>query len=236
MKSWKEQIYDKYVSTGQSTGSESLKYRKPYIAHVVKNNFPSDRSVRILDLGCGDGAWIHLLSEIGYENTHGVDISSEQIERAKNRGVKNVSKKDAFEHLNQLKNEIDIMLMIDLIEHFDRSTLIDLIKNAYTSMRKNGKIIIHVPNAQGLFGMSVRYGDLTHEISFTPKSVEQLLRPIGFSDVKVYEHKPVPHGLLSLVRRFVWEIGILPFRLLLRAEAPGKYPILSQNMLVTAVK
>ncbi|MFB6216852.1 MAG: class I SAM-dependent methyltransferase, partial [Candidatus Aenigmatarchaeota archaeon] len=103
-------------------------------------------------------------------------------------------------------------------------------------LRGGGKCVIHVPNAQGIFGMRVRYGDLTHERAFTPKSIQQLLRTTGFTNVQVFEDKPVVHGLMSFFRRIVWELTTLIPRLTLLSESPGAESLaLSQNMLVTAM-
>ena len=90
--------------------------------------------------------------------------------------------------------------------------------------------IIH----EGVFGMRVRYGDLTHEQCFTPRSIRQVLAVCGFNDVFCFEDQPVVHGLKSALRFLVWKLFTLPVLLLLLAETGGRGHILSQNMLITA--
>jgi hypothetical protein len=100
----------------------------------------------------------------------------------------------------------------------------------------DGVCVAHVPNAEGLYGLRVRYGDLTHEQAFTPRSAGQLFRTIGFRQVASFEDKPVMHGLTSVVRRLLWEVGTLPHRVLLAAETGEWGARLSQNIVVRAVK
>ena len=72
--------------------------------------------------------------------------------------------------------------------------------------------------------MKIRYGDFTHELAFTPKSASQVFRVAGFREVRCFEDKPRVHGLTSLARRIIWDVGTLPSRLLLAAETgrPGQ--------------
>jgi hypothetical protein len=103
-------------------------------------------------------------------------------------------------------------------------------------LNPGGKFVFHVPNAEGIFGTRIRYSDITHEQSFTLTSAIQLLRAVGFCNISGHEDKPIPHGVKRAVRRLIWEIGTIPFRLLLLAENGTGGAILSQNMLVVAYK
>ncbi len=51
----------------------------------------------------------------------------------------------------------------------------------------------------------VRYADLTHELSFTPESVRQLLAAVGLRPVAMRQHGPLVHGLVSGVRWVAWQ-------------------------------
>ena len=111
-----------------------------------------------------------------------------------------------------------------------------MLDEVYRILRTGGKCIAHVPNACGLYGMQVRYGDLTHEMAFTPQSARQVFSTVGFQYIQCFEDKPVIHGATSILRWLLWNLGTLPSRLLLAAETGGAAFILSQNMLITAVK
>lgn len=46
-----------------------------------------DRSLRVLDAGCGTGLVGDVLSELGYDDLHGVDLSHEMVSRAGERRI-----------------------------------------------------------------------------------------------------------------------------------------------------
>jgi hypothetical protein len=66
--------------------------------------------------------------------------------------------------------------------------------------------------------MRTRYWDITHELSFTPSSITQVLLASGFIDVQILEYGPVVHGIKSALRMVVWQIIRLMLRLYLLAE------------------
>jgi 2-polyprenyl-3-methyl-5-hydroxy-6-metoxy-1,4-benzoquinol methylase len=238
---WKDRLYSAYVSSNQVTDlhlevDEQFASRRPYIQMVIRERFPVDKSIRILDLGCGSGAFLYFLQNAGYQNIQGVDVSTEQVALAARFGI-SVEHDEIAGYLAKLKDEIvDVVLLMDVLEHFCRQELLDLLDGVYRVVRPGGKCIAHVPNASGLYGMQVRYGDLTHELAFTPKSVQQAFATVGFCNIQCYEDQPVVHGFVSGFRSFIWKVGTIPSRLLLSAETGGRSFILSQNMLVTAIK
>jgi hypothetical protein len=59
---------------------------------------------------------------------------------------------------------------------------------------------------------------------------------LRFGKTECFEDKPVVHGIKSLVRRFLWELGSAPVRLLSLAETGGSGVILSQNLLFVALR
>jgi hypothetical protein len=133
-------------------------------------------------------------------------------------------------------DSIDAVLAIDILEHLENGELFEVVDEIFRVLKKGGSCVAHVPNAEGLYGMRVRYADLTHERAFAPKSAQQLFLAIGFTNVECFEERPVVHGLKSLVRRILWTTGTMAHRVLLAAETAGRRFILSQNMIVVANK
>ena len=176
---------------------------------------------------------VYFLKKNGYSNVAGVDISAEQVKMAHDFGIEEVQLGDLETFLKN-ESKLDVVLLMDILEHLTIDQSDRLLRNVFEKMSKGGCVIIHVPNAEGLFGQRVRYGDLTHETCFTPKSMRQLLLPIGFKDIQCIEDRPLVHGLPSAVRRVIWDIGTLFPRLLLAAETGERKCVLSQNMTVVA--
>ncbi|HEX8903434.1 MAG TPA: hypothetical protein VF771_01190, partial [Longimicrobiaceae bacterium] len=67
-----------------------------------------------------------------------------------------------------------------------------------------GRLVLQTPNAASPWGLMIRYGDLTHELAFEPRSLAYALRHAGLRDVEIRECGPYVHGLRSLVRVGVW--------------------------------
>ncbi len=239
--SWKQRLYDAYVSSGQAGNSVSQKAllhaRAPSIRALIARHMPADKSVRIVDLGCGYGPCLHFLKQSGYRNIQGFDGSAEQVELAHRLGIQEIEQQDIHSYLeNAAPESIDVVLLMDVLEHLEMQELFDTLDNVHRILRTGGRVIAHVPNAEGVFGMRIRYGDLTHENAFTPKSAQQLFATIGFTHVSCFEDRPIVHGVVSAIRRAIWELGTLSFRLLLAAETGQTSFVLSQNMLIVADK
>ena len=241
---WKDRLYQYYVSSGQaatakeaSSPASFFRPRAPHLRQVVTRFIPPDRRLKIVDLGCGPGASLYFLKLAGYTNISGVDISLEQIEQAHRLGLTEARQGQIDSFLAGTSPEsIDIVLLFDVLEHLSREELFTTLDEVYRILRTGGRCIVHVPNAEGLYGMRIRYGDLTHELAFTPQALQQLFTTVGFRSVQTFEDKPRVHGILSGIRRAVWAVGTLPHRILLAAETGRTQFILSQNMLAVAKK
>lgn len=239
---WKERLYATYVASGQAyfMGSDpeiAYRPRKHYINQVIAKYLPDNKESNILDLGCGHGAFLYFLAQAGYRNAIGIDTSSEQIDAARQQGIHNVLHGDAFEYLCSLKSEsVDIVMALDLLEHLDKQELLDFTDQIHRVLRTGGICLAHVPNAEGLQGLRIRFGDLTHYLAFTRSSVRQLFQTIGFSGIECFEERPVIHGVASMLRRLIWDFGTLPIRLLFAAETGDAGVILSCNLVVRATK
>jgi SAM-dependent methyltransferase len=238
---WRDRVYEAYVTSGQAqapdTSGSLFATRQPHIESVIRQYLPGNRESIILDLGCGHGAFLYFLRKNGYTRARGVDVSAEQVALAKSLGIEDVVHADLLHFLAKTESStVDFVLLFDIIEHLNRDELFGTLDEIYRVLRTGGRCLIHLPNGEGLFGMAIRYGDLTHEHCLTRISATQLLSTIGFSRVEAHEEKPVVHGLTSLIRRIIWDLGTLGPRLLLAAETGDTRAILSRNLLIVAEK
>lgn len=234
-------MYNRYISSGhvglnkhRQGGLNVGDY--PYAVKLIKKHLPSEKNISIADLACGHGALLFCLKKLGYYNVRGVDTSLEQVNLAHEFGVKEVECQNIMSFLADKESHFDVIFLMDILEHFRISELVDLLDKVSRALKNGGLAIMHVPNAEGIFGMRVRYGDLTHENCFTPQSIRQGLSVCGFRDIECFEDKPVIHGIKSLIRYILWEFLTVPFRLLLAAEIGVVDQVLSQNMMVVARK
>ncbi len=238
MSDWKTRLFESYVSTGQANAPQNAtELDNPYYEKLIARFLPPKKDIAIVDLACGHGRLIHSLKKSGYRNVLGVDISQEQVAVAHRLGLTEVECNSVSQFVLQASEEsFDVAFLMDILEHLEPYETMELLDNLHRIIRKNGILVIHVPNGEGIFGMKVRYGDFTHRGAFTPESIRQILMACGFEVKSCLEDKPVIHGAKSLFRYFIWEILTAPFRLLLTAETGVIKHVLSQNMLVIANK
>jgi len=234
--------YNNYVSTHTSgrkqiTNTSYEDYCKVFNTHFL-HLLPPDRSIKILDIGCGNGTLIYWLSKNGYSNSFGIDISAEQISQGLENGIINIQQADLEEYISDKKEYFDVIFAKDVLEHFSKSELLPLLQKIRCSLKETGSLIIQVPNAESpLFGR-VRYGDMTHEIAFNESSIKQLFRNTGFNQVECFEVNPIFLTVKSWLARFLlWKTTQLMFKLILFAEA-GKpfHRIVTQNIIAKAYK
>lgn len=240
---YRARFYTRYAGLKQRVDvaqvRRDLVLTKPYLRRLIANFFPSDRNCDIVDLGCGSGALLLFLQETGYRNAVGVETSPDQIEFARQLGVRSVIPGDLLSFLRESQDEIfDVVVAIDVIEHFRKDEVLEIMDQTNRVLRPGGKMIVHVPNAEAIFGSRIFWSDFTHEMAFTREGLRQLTCACGFSSVQFSEDTPVVHGFTSLMRRIVWTGLRSIFRLAYIAETgdPGRGLILTQNLLAVAKK
>lgn len=237
----KNNIYGGYISGHLSNIRESFDKNSIERSFVFLNAYfrrflPEDKNIRILELGCGCGDFVLWLNSLGYNRVYGIDISKEQIDLARKLGAKTVEIKDILDYLQETGEPCDLIVMRDVIEHFRKDEIIRILEHTHNLLKDNGKLIIQTVNAESVFGGKYRYSDFTHEISFSWRSMMQILKYSGFKDIDIYETGPVTHDIISIIRFLLWNCIklMLNFYLLVETGRPGK--ILTQNMIVKAVK
>lgn len=237
----RKEFYDSYVSGHTSQmydlSLESMeKRRKVYRSHIGRF-LPADKSAGILDLGSGCGSFLYFLDKEGYRNAKGVDCSKEQVELGRSFGINTLICADITETLKVHNQEYDCITALEVLEHFNREELLNLLNALYNSLKPGGVFVMWSPNAEGPFSGRYRYGDITHEISFTKDSAKQFLTKTGFEEIKVYPVRPLSNNLTGVLRRIVWQFFSLIFTLYLAAET-GTFRghILTQNLIVVARK
>ncbi|MBS1946942.1 MAG: class I SAM-dependent methyltransferase [Bacteroidetes bacterium] len=230
----KEVLYDKYVSSGHSVCQGSKVVQSPYFEFLYRIFFRKRaKDDQILDIGCGSGDFLLYLKSKGFSNIFGVDISSEQIDLARNmNGLSSVIEEDLLKYVqNTAAGSFNAIFAKDILEHLTLEELFDLGGELKRILKQDGIIIGHVPNANGIFGMKVRYGDLTHEQAFNEKSLNQLFRTIGFKKIFVLEDVPRSNSFLkTLLRVIVWKVCTFFIRVLHYIETGEKHIALSSNI------
>lgn len=150
----------------------------------MKKLLPKQKEAYILDFGCGFGQNLLALKKDGYNNIVGVDIEKSVIEFCKSKGldVKDSSNLNEFIKLNQ--NQFDFVIMSHALEHFPKNEIIPTLKKIKSIMKKNGGVLVMVPNAQSNTNCYWAYEDFTHTTLFISGSLYYVLKMAGFNGIE----------------------------------------------------
>ena len=232
----KDRFYQSYTSThithrkGEAA-LEQFRAEFPAWDQHFAPLLPTLKDARILDAGCGRGGLVYWLNQQGYHRAEGIDVSAEQVETARGVGIANVQQADLRSYLDLRSQHYDALILRDVLEHFTRDEIIDVLELCRGALRPGGVVIVQVPNAESPFFGRIRYGDFTHELAFTQSSLAQLFNVVGFEDLRVYPTEPIIRGSRSLARAALWGLVKAFYRVLLFAELGRGQWIFTQGLI-----
>lgn len=209
-KEYRRRVFGAYVRAGfqpEPTNKEEAARRsvRQFSARILPL-LPKDRSARILDLGCGQGRFLRFLLDKGYYNVVGVDVSAEQVKLAhKVADSASVHQGNAFDYLASCE-AADAIVALDLIEHFTKEEVLRFLEMVRERCKPGGVLILQTLNAMSPMGQRLRYQDFTHEVSFDPTGLANLLRLTGLEPVAFLECGPIVHGVKSAIRWAAWKL------------------------------
>lgn len=207
---WYEELFQNYGKTYE---------KEPFVrgtrgeVDFIESEINYDKKINILDIGCGTGRHSIELGKRGYKVT-GIDLSSSMIKQARVK-MKEVDIDVNFIIKNALdieyNREFDLCLILcegafSLME--DERMDYKILKNAYTSLKKRGKLILSVLNAyrpllkgnEDLNLITLRE-ECTLEVTddngnkkriqvdqryYFPSEIRWRLRDIGFTNIDIY--------------------------------------------------
>ena len=227
MSGYRDRLFRAYVSTHHGTYRAATaagleRDRRTFFA-LYRRFLPACRDAEILEVGSGSGSFLYFLRGEGYTRAHGIDLAEEQVAVARGLGIEDVEVADALPYLSSHPGAYDLVVALDVIEHFTKNEVLLFLDGVHRALRPGGSLLLRTPNADSPFHSWIRYADFTHEVTFTPLSMRQVLRATGFADIEVLPLEPYVHGAASAVRWLLWKILKQAIRLYLLVEqgAPG---------------
>lgn len=133
----------------------------------------TDRRPRILDVGCGTGANLLMLSNYG--DAEGVDISEDALAFCRERGLEKV-KLGAAEKLPYEDGTFDLVTALDVVEHLDD----DLagLREMRRVLRPGGRVLLFVPTFMFLWGLQDDVSN--HRRRYRLPELRRVLEQAGF--------------------------------------------------------
>lgn len=194
------------------------------------------KEANVFDLGCGSGSLLSALSNAGFTNIAGMDLSEEQVNLAHSLGIDKVVKGNGLEYLENCEKQFDVILGMDIIEHFTKDELVELMQKIRNALKPNGLAIFRTPNLDSPMATVFANGDFTHENYLNASSAQQVLLAVGFSTVEVLpSFMRVTPIWKEWVRSFLYRCMVFRLKLQLFATARSTRNIVfTPNMLITA--
>lgn len=171
------EIYaDKLLTTNTIELSSIYKNRlDELVKYLPKNN-------KILDVGCGNGAFLQYIKKAGY-TPFAMDISTKIINFMRKKGIL------GYTDMNKIpKKSFDAITAFDVIEHTTKP--IKFIKQIKDKLRTNAVIMITTPNSVGISARILKqkwwvFKPEGHYILLSPKGIRCLLEKIGFKIILI---------------------------------------------------
>jgi len=187
----KEHFYRAFE--GRLRGSRELvKERQAFYLSFVKPLKTLYTNCPALDLGCGRGEWLEILSENGLQ-ARGVDVDPGMLEACYALNLP-AEQGEALETLKLLADEsLALISGFHIVEHMPFECLQELVAESLRVLKPAGLLILESPNAENLIvGTNNFYLDPSHA-------------------------RPIPHLLLSFL---IEHVGFARFKLLRLQEPP----------------
>jgi len=151
----------------------------PYISAVYESEKP------VLDIGCGRGEWLQLLTEHKIE-AQGLDINAVMIAQAQQSKLE-VQCTDALEYLKQLPDaSLSAVTGMHILEHLEFKYMLRLLQEVLRVLKSNGIAIFETPNPENIFvGAQFFYTDPTHNNPLVPDTMDFIFKYIGYAKTEI---------------------------------------------------
>jgi len=172
-----------------------------YRLYGYVGNLP--RKGKILELGCGEGAILEILSRRGCE-TWGVEPNQKAAEICKSKGLNVLCA--TLEKVNFRDGFFDAVVMSQVLEHLPSPKT--ALKEVKRVTKSKGRVYIYCPNVEGylskLFGKYWHGWHVPfHFYGFTKKTILQFANGAGFKVTKIDTITP-PHFFTTSLKSFLF--------------------------------
>jgi SAM-dependent methyltransferase len=148
----------------------------------------------VLDVGCGRGELLDLLSHHGI-TARGVDTNDAMVQLCRARGL-DVERDEALRFLErQPDGSLGGLVAIQVVEHFQPAYLLRFLETAHHKMRRGAPLVLETINPacwMAFFECYIR--DVTHRQALHPDTLRYLVQTSGFTNVDVQFRSPVSEG------------------------------------------
>lgn len=165
----------------------------------------------VLDVGCGRGEMLQLLSGNGTE-VIGIDLNQLMVDYCRASGF-NAIHSDVIPYLTGNGGTFEAIFAAHFVEHLLPDQLMQFLTLSRERLKEGGLLVIETPNPTGLFTMSASfYLDPTHIRPIHPDALKMMLESMGFRILELKFLSPWPEDVK-----------------LKKVDSNGRYPEKSPN-------
>ncbi len=167
-------------------------YRQVAASLLTQTPHGDPGSFHTLDLGCGRGELLEVLSGMGIP-ARGVDLNRHQVREATSMGL-NARVGDLFRALALTPAEsLDLITSVHVVEHLPHASILDLLAEAMRVLRPGGAIALETPDPGQLqVGAETFHIDPTHIRPLPRVLLVMLMEYSGFVEVVARRFRPDP--------------------------------------------
>ena len=145
----------------------------------------------ILDVGCGRGELVELLSNSG-KRVSGVDLDQDMVESCRERGLQ-VTVADGIADLAARDAaSLGGIAALQVVEHLRPAQLTAFIDGCHRVLKPGGVLLLETINPVTLSAIRNYFADLTHSQPLVPETLKFLVESAGFRDVTIAYQNPLP--------------------------------------------
>jgi SAM-dependent methyltransferase len=185
---------DSYTLSFLNNGQEFMYPKRRCVLQDIASRIAAvKKGGDILDVGCGDGHFLYLCSQMGF-CCSGVEdskaLSTYASQKAGAQVLQGLYAKDMFP-----AESFDVITLIQVLEHIPNP--IDALETAYYHLRPNGILVIEVPSIRSPHFLAYRLTGIKEFVKpprgvvychfgyFAPKSLTTLTAKCGFKEISV---------------------------------------------------
>lgn len=191
--------YDAYWVDKRGEGLGKLSHWQKQRADLALKHLPHDKSVSVVDVGCGDGAVLaYLKKRASLGRIIGMDVSSTALVKARAQGVETILVGNDLVAGIEVLPQIDYAILFEVLEHvpesekFLQAVLAKTRYGVFFSFPNTGYLLHRLRFLFGRFPVQWRLHPSEHVRFWTYYDLMWWLKALGLTHYNIHTYEGVP--------------------------------------------